>query len=164
MTGSSTSPRKLAQLQPPELPRRSRLGADDFLRQYYAANRPVIITDMLDDYAARQHWSLDWLAARFGERTVEVQCGRNADDDYELNSIAHKRAMRFADYIALLQAQGHSNDFYMTANNHSRNRTALAELWDDVPQLPEYLATRADGRGRRFPLVRSCGHHHALPP
>ena len=35
-----------------------------------------------------------------------------------------------------------TNDFYLTANNNSRNKKVLAGLWDDVVQVPEYL--RAD--------------------
>lgn len=155
---------QLSRLLPAELPRRSRLDSPTFLREHYAANRPVIITGMLDDCAARQRWSLDWLSAQFGERLVEVQFGRNADDDYELNSIAHKRTMRFGDYIALLQQQGRSNDFYMTANNHSRNRAALAELWADVPQLPDYLAPSAEGDGFLWfgPAGTITPFHHDL--
>ena len=155
---------RLDKLLPASLPRRARLSGEDFLREHYTANRPVIITGMLDDCAARSKWTLEWLAAQFADRLVEAQFGRNSDADYEMNSIAHKREMRFADYIQLLQSQGRSNDFYMTANNHSRNRAALAELWKDVPHLPDYLAppTEADGFLWLGPAGTITRFHHDL--
>jgi len=155
---------QLGKLLPASLPRRHRLDTATFLREHYAANRPVIVTGMLDDCAARSKWTLNWLAGRFADRSVEVQFGRNGDADYEINSTAHKREMRFGEYIQLLQSHGRTNDFYMTANNHSRNRAALAELWDDVPRLPEYLApmTEADGFLWIGPAGTITPFHHDL--
>lgn len=144
---------QLNRLATVEIPRRHQLSGDEFLHQHYIANRPVIITGMLDGGARAgtnsgvgpSPWSLDHLAQRFGERTVEVQFGRNADPDYEMNSIAHKRSMRFGDYVQLVQGSGPTNDFYMTANNGKQNRQALHELWEAIPPLPDYL--RPDGAG-----------------
>jgi len=155
---------QLDKLLPASLPRRAQLSSEDLLREYYAANRPVIITGMLEDCAARSKWTLEWLGTEFAERLVEVQFGRDSDADYEMNSIAHKREMRFGDYVQLMQSQSRSNDFYMTANNHSRNRAALVELWDDVPGLPEYLAppTEADGFLWFGPAGTVTPFHHDL--
>ncbi len=127
--------------------RRERLSGDEFLQQYYRTNRPVIITGMLDHFAARSKWSLDYFAERFSERMVEVQFGRDADPQYELNSIAHKRQLPFGDYVEMVRNCGSSNDFYMTANNDSQNREALKELWGDVGALPEYLDNDTARRG-----------------
>lgn len=126
--------------------RRDRLSGEEFLQQYYRTNRPVIITGMLDHFAARTKWNLDYFAERFADRVVEVQFGRSADANYEMNSIAHKKQMRFGQYVELVRNAGASNDFYMTANNDSRNREALKELWDDIGALPEYLD---ESRGRQ---------------
>jgi ribosomal protein L16 Arg81 hydroxylase len=126
------------------VPYRARLSGDDFLHQYYRRNQPVIITGMLDDCAARSKWTFDYLAAQLGQREVEVQFGRNADPDYELNSASHKRRMPFGDYVDLVRNAGVTNDFYMTANNHGQNGAALQELMSDLPPLSEYLK---DGSG-----------------
>jgi hypothetical protein len=153
---------RLNRMAPQELPRRERLTAEAFLHEHYLLNRPVIITGMLDHWPARSKWSLDWLAAQYGEREVEVQFGRNADADYEMNSIAHKRRMPFGDYVAMVRDSGSTNDFYMTANNDGRNRQALDELWSDMPLLPEYL----DGTGKGFLWLGPAGtvtpFHHDL--
>lgn len=136
---------RLNRLAPAEVPRRERLSGEAFLDEYYRRNQPVIITGMLDDCAARDKWTLDYLGAHLGEREVEVQFGRDADPDYELNSQTHKRRVRFGDYVELVRASGHTNDFYMTANNDAQNRDALRELMDDLPPLAEYL--NQEGRG-----------------
>jgi hypothetical protein len=138
---------RLDRLGDDSIPRRERLSGDDFLQQYYRMNRPVIITGMLDNFPARSKWNLDYFAERFSDRIVEVQFGRETDLQYEMNSIALKRDMRFGDYIELVRTCGNSNDFYMTANNDSRNREALKELWEDVAALPEYLTDDLARRG-----------------
>jgi len=146
------------------IPRRERLSGADFLQQHYRSNRPVIITGMLDHFAARSKWTLDYFAGHFKERMVEVQFGRNADPQYELNSIAHKRKIPFGDYVEMVRNSGSSNDFYMTANNDSQNREALKELWDDVGELPEYLDESAGRRGFLWfgPAGTITPFHHDL--
>lgn len=136
---------QLNRLAPTELPRRARLSGAEFLDQHYRRNLPVIITGMLDDCVARSKWTLDYLGEQLGERMVEVQFGRSADPDYEMNSQSHKRRIRFGEYVALVRDSGHTNDFYMTANNDGQNRESLQELMADAPPLPEYL--NAEGRG-----------------
>jgi ribosomal protein L16 Arg81 hydroxylase len=133
---------RLNKLAQSEVPRRARLSGDDFLHEYYRRNQPVIITGMLEDCAARSKWTFDYLSSHLGEREVEVQFGRNADADYELNSVSHRRRMPFAEYVALVRNAGVTNDFYMTANNDSHNKQALGELMEDLPLLSEYLKDR----------------------
>ena len=130
---------QLNRLRPATIARQQRLPAAAFLRDFYCTNQPVIITGMMDDWPALSRWSLAYFRARFGAREVEVQFDRQADPDYEANSIAHKRQMRFGDYVDLVAAAGVSNDVYMTANNDARNRDSLIELWDDIGPLEAYL-------------------------
>ncbi len=119
--------------------RRARLSRDAFYEQFYFQNRPVIITGMFDAWPARKLWNFDYFRARCGLAEVEVQFGREADSDYEINQPVLKRTMRFGEYVDLVESAGVTNDFYMTANNASRNRTALATLWADAPAIGEYL-------------------------
>jgi hypothetical protein len=127
-----------------QIERRSRLSRIEFLEEYYSTNRPVIITGMMDEWPAMTKWNLDYFASRFGDRVVEVQCGRSAGANYEVEREKYLTKMKFADYVAKLRAAGVTNDFYMTANNNSENKKTLPELWDDIVQIPEYL----DGRDR----------------
>ena len=139
--------RKLNRQGPARIERRHRLTGEQFHSQYYARNQPVIITGMMDQWPALRKWDSAFLKGGFGARSVEVQFGRDADKAYELNSLAHKRTMPFGDYVDLVNQRSPTNDFYMTANNDSANRESLSALWDDVPALPEYLATDDNNRG-----------------
>lgn len=93
-------------------------------------------------------WTLERLRARVpGNPAIEVQCDREADPDFELNSIAHKRQMRWHDILDRLASDEASNDFYVTANNNGVNRKALDALWQDVGDMPGYLAAGGHSHG-----------------
>lgn len=131
--------RRLNRLLATEVPRVNRLPREDFFRDFYTASRPVIITQMMEDWPARSTWTLDYLQTRFADRMVEVQSGRNSDAGYEINKTSHRKTMAFGDYVQRVRDAGRENDFYMTAYNEGPNRQALAELWHDIVQIPEYL-------------------------
>lgn len=131
--------RHMNRLRSTDVPRRHKLSRDEFLDAYYTASRPVIITGMLDDWPAMTKWGLDYFKQHCGDREVEIQFGRDADAQYELRKTAHRKTMPFGDYVEMVRNAGRSNDFYMTAYNEGKNRTALAELWQDIVQIPEYL-------------------------
>ncbi|MHC5543879.1 cupin-like domain-containing protein, partial [Singulisphaera rosea] len=138
--------RKLNRLHPNsgEIERRHKLSRQEFLDEYYSTNRPVIITGMMEDWPALQKWGLDYFETKFGDREVEVQFGRNAGANYEIEREKYLSRMLFADFVNQVRNAGVTNDFYLTANNNSKNKTALPELWDDIAPLPEYL----DGRDK----------------
>lgn len=138
---------RLARLRPQNIDRRHKLSREEFLHNYYSVNQPVIISGMMDDWPARQKWNYDFFQENFGDRDVEVQFDRNTDRNYEVNNVSHKKIMRFGDYVDLIKNTSYSNNFYMTANNGSTNRRALSELWDDIIQVPEYLAPSEENNG-----------------
>jgi hypothetical protein len=119
--------------------RRHRLSDGEFREHYYCANRPVIITGMMDDWPALGKWSLDYFVREFGRREVEVQAGRSASDCYEAEREKFRRKMIFSEFIEQVSTADKSNDIYITASNNSANKAVLPELWDDVVQIPEYL-------------------------
>jgi hypothetical protein len=122
-----------------DVERRHRLSRDEFHAEYYSPNRPVIITGMMDDRPAMSRWNLDYFSERLGDREVEAQMGRNSSPNYETQSEKFMRRIRFGEFVELVRNAGETNDFYLTANNDSHNRRALAELWEDIVQIPEYL-------------------------
>jgi len=139
--------RKLNRLHPSSalIEHRHRLTRDQFLREYYSTNRPVIITGMMDDWPAMRKWSLDYFAEKFADREVEVQMGRTAGADYEIDQQKYTSKIKFGAFIDKLRTAGETNEFYLTANNTSTNRKVLPELWDDIVQVPEYLASDSPG-------------------
>ncbi len=136
---------KLERLQPAAVQRRHGLSAEDFFRDHYTTLTPVVLTGLTDHWPGRQ-WSLERLA-RLGDPEIEVQWGREADPEFELNSIAHKKRMRWREVLALLAEDRETNDFYVTANNGGLNRKALGMLWADVGELPGYLGPGRLGDG-----------------
>jgi hypothetical protein len=119
--------------------RRHRLSRDEFFYHYYTMSRPVVITGMIDDWPAMRRWSLDYFARQFGDIEIEIQQGREANPDYEIERLKHVRRITMAHYVRLLVEAGSTNNLYCTANNNSHNRRALARLWDDIVQVPAYL-------------------------
>ncbi len=127
--------------------RKVKLTRQEFLRDYYSTNRPVIIQGAMDNWAALSKWKPDWLKENFGDRIVEVQANRQSDRLYEINMDKHKKNVLFRDYIDMITSHASTNDFYMTASNMSQNMEALKELWNDIDMLPEYLDVNSDRRG-----------------
>jgi hypothetical protein len=126
---------------------RHKLSRDEFLRDYYTANRPVVITGMMEDWPALRTWTPTTLRERFGARDVEIQLGRTKNQRYESEANKHKKTMPFSEYIDMVVTGGATNDYYMTANNSSSNFTVLKVLWDEIVQIPEYLDGNSSQKG-----------------
>lgn len=137
-----------------EVERHKDVGDEEFLREYYFRNRPVILTDAMANWMAMQRWTPDYLKGRCGEQMVQVQVRRESNPRYEIENQSHKSIVRFADYVDQVFNASSTNDFYMTANNGGANRGVLPALRDDFDLLPNYLdAAIADERV--FFLVRT---------
>lgn len=122
-----------------QVPRVPKLSRQQFLDEYYALNRPVVMTGAMDDWPALTRWTFPELKRRFGARVVSVQANRSSDANYEQNSERLRREMTFGEYVERVESGGDTNDFYITANNAGTNEEALKELWDDIVLFPEYL-------------------------
>ncbi|WP_374389978.1 cupin-like domain-containing protein [Sandaracinobacter sp.] len=137
---------KLERMGAARIPLRDRLSPEEFLADHYTTLTPVVLTGLTDHWPGRR-WTLDYLADVVGDPEIEVQTDREADPDFELNSIAHKRRMRWREVLAKLADDPDTNDFYVTANNSGLNRRALDRLWRDVGDLPGYLGPSHLGDG-----------------
>jgi len=122
-----------------QVPRVPKLSRQEFLDSYYSTNRPVVMTDAMDDWPAMTRWTDVELKRRFSDRIIEVQANRDSDASYELNQARLRKEMTFGEYIDLIQTAGETNNYYITANNSGKNKEALEELWDDIVMFPEYL-------------------------
>lgn len=129
--------------------RKPTISRSEFLDRYYAQNRPLILTDIMKNWKALERWTPDYLRQNYGEATVEIQSGRNADPDYELNVERHRKTVKFADYIDRVVSGTETNDYYMVANNGNLDRPEMKGLLDDIELFPEYLNPN-ETRGRVF--------------
>jgi hypothetical protein len=145
--------------------RRACLSADDFLEQYYALGRPVILTGEMADCPALERWTPAYLKARIGSAVVEFQGDRMSDPDFESRKEAHRREGPFDAFIDRIIQPTAGNDLYLTAYNSKRNERALAPLAADLSSLDKFLDPAADGaRGMLWigPAGTLTSLHHDL--
>jgi hypothetical protein len=107
------------------------LTSEEFLDNFYAPGRPVIICGAIDDWPALKAWSPESLSARIGAATVECQGGRKDNARFELEKDAHRMQMPFDQFIDKITAE-RGNDLYLTAYNSASNAAALAPLAADL--------------------------------
>jgi ribosomal protein L16 Arg81 hydroxylase len=119
--------------------RRTKISQNEFLERYYAVNRPVLLTGLLDGSAAIERWTPEYLSDVCGEAIVQIMAGRQSDPSYEVNSESHKRKVKMSEYVRMVREGGESNDYYLVANNGFFDLPETQALFGEVPELPEYL-------------------------
>jgi hypothetical protein len=112
--------------------RRATPPADKFFRDYWAAHRPVVLTDATARWPALRKWTPAFFRRRFGDQTIEITAGRQADPFYDMNFRAHRKRMRMDRFIDRVLAAGTSNDIYMVSNNQTMRRPRFRALLGDV--------------------------------
>ena len=123
----------------PQIDRHATITAERFLAEYYALNRPVLLTDELSQCPALRLWSPDYLKDRIGPAPIEFQGSRSGDPVYERAKDAHKASMPFDAFIDLIESSADGNDAYITAYNSGTNAEALAPLTGDLSGLDHLL-------------------------
>ncbi|MEL6385916.1 MAG: cupin-like domain-containing protein [Pseudomonadota bacterium] len=159
--------RKSWQIQehPREIERTGPLAPEDFRKLYYANQRPVIITGLVDDWPAMNRWGPDYFDARIGADTlVEVQKGRSKLSSFEENKVRLAKKVELREVTNALRSDNQSNDLYMTAYNGAENRAALDPIWTDFPPIPGYIDTSGEAGGFLWigPAGTITPFHHDL--
>ncbi len=72
------------------VPRVDRIEPARFFADFYAANRPVVLTGLVDHWPALTKWTLDYLEGAVGDAVVELQGARETAADYELAKDRHR--------------------------------------------------------------------------
>ena len=146
--------------------KRSRVTRDEFIERYVRGCRPVVLTDLARDWPAMQRWNFTEFKRRYGALTVQVQSGRDADADYEVNKVRLRRDTNFAAFLDRIALSDSTNDEYLTASNELLRRPEFAGLLAEVGPLPDFCDGAALPRsaslwvgpaGTRTPL-----HHDTL--
>lgn len=114
------------------------LTSEEFLDNFYAPGRPVIVCGMIDDWPALGSWTPDTLRDRVGGAMIECQGGRDGNSRFELDKDAHRRQMPFDRFIDQIASQS-GNDLYLTAYNSGGNAAALARMAKDLGTIEPIL-------------------------
>lgn len=148
------------------IPRLSGISGARFQAEFYAANRPVILTDLAADWPALTRWTLDYLKARFGHARVRYQENRSAADHRD-SFVDHGVEASFSDYIDLVAGSGTTNAYYLIAHDRMLDRPELRPLLDDIRFDPAYFDPVDTARrvffwlgpaGTRTPMHRDLGN------
>jgi len=129
-----------------EVERRADVTADEFFARYVAGGIPVVLSDVVTRWPAFARWTPELFRAEYGDTTIDIVDGRDADPDYDRNTPKHTRTVTMREYIERILAAGETNDFYAVAQNRNLDRDALQPLWADLTLPSEILdATRSKG-------------------
>lgn len=112
------------------------LSGEEFLRDHYARNRPVLVPHVLGDSPAVRDWTPDRLAERFGDVPVEITAGRERSGDYEQRFHETVRTVTLAELARMLAIAGESNDFYLVARNSFFENPRLRVLREELRPPP----------------------------
>lgn len=129
----------MIQLNPIE--RVSNISKEDFTKYYLEPKKPVVITDLIDNWPAREKWSLDYFKHNYGDLIVPVFSAKSSQSGKNyLNPTDH---IPFREYISAIQA------------GPTDLRLFLFNIFKYVPELKnDYtLHTVMDGFYKEFPFT-----------
>jgi len=116
--------------------KRRGVSREEFVERYVRGCRPVVLTDVAEDWPAMRRWSPDYLRDSIGELEIDVQVGRNADALFEQNKARLRKRMRVSDFVDLVVNGGATNDHYLTANDEMMRRPEFLQLLADIGSMP----------------------------
>lgn len=90
-------------MQLQEIERVKSITKKDFLKNYFAAQKPVVVEHFIDEWPAYSKWNLDYMAKVAGDKLVPL---------YDNRPVSHKDGfnephaqMKMAEYVALLKKE-----------------------------------------------------------
>lgn len=110
---------------------------ETFIKEYYSKHKPVVLKKGIDHWPALKKWSPKYFAETLGDAEVQVQFNRESDELFERNSVKHRKTMRMADYVDMIETGGETNNYYMTANNTQQNVDAIRPAFKDLGDFGE---------------------------
>ncbi len=106
-----------------EVPRVKNITKEDFIKNYFKPQKPVVIERFIDDWPAYTKWNLDYMKEIAGEKIVQLYDNRPVDCKDSFNQ-AHT-SMKMGDYIDLLK------------NEPTKLRIFLWNILKEAPQLKD---------------------------
>lgn len=121
-----------------EIERRTGLSKEDFHKEFYCANKPVVLTDLMHNWKALSNWSPQFFKTVCGSQEIEVQCDRRSYPINEVYKEGHSKTLLLADYVDLI-SEIETNEYYLTANDGFFERPDVQFLLNDIEIFPQYL-------------------------
>ncbi|HUH48000.1 MAG TPA: cupin-like domain-containing protein, partial [Arenibacter sp.] len=81
----------------------SNISKEDFIKNYYLPQRPVLIENLTEDWGARKKWNLDYIQAMADDQVVPLY--NNEPTKGKQNSAAPAMEMKLYDYLELLKRE-----------------------------------------------------------
>jgi hypothetical protein len=133
--------RDLSRLSPKArtIERRRGVSGEEFLEKYYAANKPVVLCDLMDLWEAPHKWTPQYLKKVCGNEEVEIMAARETNPEYEIDDAPHRKKVKFSTYVDMVTSGKETNDYYMTARNNFFGREGVRPLLKDIEVFTEYL-------------------------
>lgn len=85
------------------IPRVKDITKEDFIKNYYKPQLPVVIEGLTKDWPAYKNWNLDYIQDRAGDQTVPLYDNNPAKGKESV--YAPVKEMKFVDYIEILKTQ-----------------------------------------------------------
>ncbi len=104
-----------------EIPRVGSLTREQFLRDYLAPQKPVVLTESIRDWPAYSKWDFDYIRQVAGEKTVPLYDNRPVDHREGFNQ--PHATMKMKEYLDLLQKEP------------TKYRIFLWNVMKEVPEL-----------------------------
>ena len=83
------------------IPRRKNLSKEDFLREYFIPEKPVVIEDLSETWPAYKKWSFEYFREEAGDLVVPLYDGKPAKG--RQNSHGPAKKIPFKQYLDILQ-------------------------------------------------------------
>ena len=103
-----------------------------FIRDYYSKHKPVVLKKGIDHWPALKKWSPQYFADTLGDAQIQVQFDRESDALFERNSDKYRKSMLMSEFVDMIENDGDSNNYYMTANNTQQNVEAIRPAFEDI--------------------------------
>lgn len=78
------------------------ISKEDFIKNYFKPQRPVLIENLTQDWPALKKWNLDYIQSQAGEQIVPLY--NNEPTKGRQNSVVPAKKMKLYDYIELLKS------------------------------------------------------------
>lgn len=102
-----------------------------------------MIEGLARPWRASELWTPDYFKSVAGDARVKVYIDREGNPDYETSFPKATTEMRFANYVGWVTGIGHSNDWYIHAQNDFMKGPAGERMMGDLAPVPDYLDASA---------------------